>query len=172
MNVALFGFMGVGKSVIGRLLAEELGLTFVDLDEEVVRRTGKTIATIFEDEGEAAFREVERAVAHEIAARDDQVIACGGGTVLDNENLGRLRRTSTMILLKAEPEFILERVEAEGDVRPLLTVGERLERIRSLLSARIPLYVRAADMVVDTSGRKPVQIVEEILSCLKGVHIT
>jgi shikimate kinase len=170
VNVALFGFMGVGKSVIGRILAEKLCLTFVDLDEEIVKSTGKAIVNIFEEEGEDVFRDVEREVTREIAARDRQVIACGGGTVLDDENLRRLRCNSMMILLTAEPETILERVK--GDTRPLLMVGDRLECIRGFLSTRHPQYVRAADLVVGTSGKTPVQVADEILSCLREAYAT
>jgi shikimate kinase len=91
--VALFGFMGVGKSVIGKLLAEELGLSFVDLDEELVCRTGRSIESIFEEDGEKRFRVIEKVVTKEYATLDGQVIACGGGTVIDPENLENLRRS-------------------------------------------------------------------------------
>ena len=119
MNVALFGFMGVGKSAVGKMLAEKLGLSFVDLDEEIVSRTGRSIESIFQEDGEERFRELERAVTKEYSALDGQVIACGGGTVIDPENLENLRRSSRMVLLTAEAEVILERVEAEGGVRPV-----------------------------------------------------
>ena len=170
MNVALFGFMGVGKSAVGRTLAEKMGLGFVDLDEEIVGRAGRDIASIFREDGEAAFREMEKEVTRDIAALDHQVIACGGGAVLDGENLRRLRKGSTMILLTAEPETILGRVEAEGETRPLLTRGNRIERIRSLFSARQPRYLKAADIVVDTSGRTPEQVADEIMDLLQAVH--
>jgi shikimate kinase len=163
--------MGVGKSVIAQRLSERTGLALVDIDETIECKTGKTIPEIFEEGGESTFREIERSVTREVAARDGQVIACGGGTVLDEENLACLRLNSAMILLTARPETILERVNAEVDVRPLLRVGDRLERIRSLLDARSAKYLRAADMVVDTSGRTTEEVADEIQEYLKEVGI-
>lgn len=151
MNVAIFGFMGVGKSAVGRMLAEKLGLSFIDLDQKIVSRTGRSIESIFQEDGEEKFREIEKAVTKEYSALDGQVIACGGGTVIDPENLENLRQSSRMVLLTAEPEVILERVEAEGELRPLLNVEDRLGKIRSLLSERWPRYVEAADIIIDTS---------------------
>jgi shikimate kinase len=169
--VALFGFMGVGKSVVAQRLSERTGLAHVDIDETIECKTGKTIPEIFDEGGESTFREIERAVTREIAAREGQVIACGGGTVLDEENLTCLRLNSAMILLTASPETILERVNAEGDVRPLLRVEDKLERIRSLLEARNAKYLPAADMVVDTSGRTTEQVADEILEYLREVGV-
>jgi shikimate kinase len=163
--------MGVGKSVIAQMLSERTGLAHIDIDETIECKTGKTIPEIFEEGGESTFREIERTVTREVAARDGQVIACGGGTILDEENLACLRLNSAMILLTARPETILERVNAEVDVRPLLRVGDRLERIRSLLDARSAKYLRAADMVVDTSGRTTEEVADEIQEYLKEVGI-
>lgn len=167
MNVALFGFMGVGKTLIGGLLAERMELSLFDLDEEIVRRTGKSIDSIFQEEGEARFREIEKEVTREVSQLDGQVIACGGGTVIDPENLENLRRSSRMVLLTADPEVILERVEAENDVRPLLNVDDRLEKIRCLLTRRWPRYVEAADIIIDTSEYSPDAIVSIIVKNLE-----
>ena len=167
MNVALFGFMGVGKSAIGRMLAEKLGLSFVDLDEEIVSRTGRSIESIFDEDGEERFREIEKTVTEEYSALNGQVIACGGGTVIDPENLENLRRGSRMVLLTAEPEVILERVEAEGDARPLLNVDDRLGKIRSLLTERWPRYIEAADIIIDTSEYTPQVVVSIIIENLE-----
>jgi len=167
MNVALFGFMGVGKSAVGRILAEKRGLSFVDLDEEIVRTTGRSIESIFQEDGEERFREIERTLTEEYSALDGQVIACGGGTVIDPENLENLRRSSRMVLLTAEPEVILERVETEGDVRPLLNVEDRLGKIRSLLSKRWPSYIEAADIIIDTSEHTPQVVVSIIIENLE-----
>lgn len=160
--------MGVGKTVVGKALAEMTGMTYVDLDEIIVERTERTISEIFDERGELAFRKIEKAITHEIARRDGQIIVCGGGTVIDDENLASLRRTSKMILLNAKPEIILERVEAEGDTRPLLMVEDRLGRIQSLLEARKPSYIRAADFIVDTTEKTPKQAAKEILEHLNG----
>ena len=167
MNVALFGFMGVGKSAVGYMLAKKLGFSFVDLDEEIVSRTGRSIEDIFQDTGEERFREIERNVTREYSALDGQVIACGGGTVIDPENLENLRRSSRMVLLTAEPEVILERVEAEGDVRPLLNIDDKLGKIRSLLTKRWPSYIEAADIIIDTSEYTPQVVVSIIIENLE-----
>ena len=167
MNIALFGFMGVGKTEVGRLVAERLGLAFVDLDDMVINRAGKSVAAIFEEDGEPRFRELERVVVEKVSARNGQVIACGGGTVLNPENLKKLRNSSTMILLTADPETILRRVEGDGNSRPLLNASDRRERIRNLLSLRYRRYLEAADAVIDTSYRTPEEVVEEILLHLK-----
>lgn len=167
MNYALYGFMGVGKSVVGRALSEITGMTYVDLDEEIVERTGKTIPEIFEEGGEEAFRKIERATTQEIAARDGLVIACGGGTILDADNLSSLKHNSRLVLLTAEPEIILKRIEAEGDVRPLLNGEEKLHRIKSLLEARNSAYIQAAELVLDTSGMTPMKVAEKILESMR-----
>ena len=166
MNIALLGFMGVGKTAVGKVLAKMTGMNYVDIDEIIVDRAGKTIPKIFEEEGELVFREIERAVTHEIAGLDGQIIACGGGTVLDDENLASLRRASKMVLLNAETEIILERGEKDEDKRPLLMADDKLGRIQSLLKARESGYMRAADIVVSTSKKTPEQVAEEILEQL------
>ena len=167
MNVAIFGFMGVGKSSVGRLVAEALGMEFVDLDETIVADAGKGIPEIFEERGERGFRELEKEATRRVAARDGVVIACGGGTVLDEDNLGALRRNSRMILLTADPETILRRVETDGDTRPLLSAEEKVEPIARLLGERMPRYIEAADKAVDTSGKPQAQVAREIIEYLR-----
>jgi len=159
--------MGVGKTIVGKLLAEKTGLTYVDLDEEIVNRKGKTIPLIFSEEGEAAFRSIENEVTHDIANNIGQIIACGGGTVLKSENRETLQSSSSMVLLIADPEIILQRVEAEGETRPLLMVDDKVGKIRSLLAERNPKYVEAADLIVDTSDLTPEEVAEEILKNLE-----
>jgi shikimate kinase len=169
LNIALFGFMGVGKSSVGRLLAERTGLDFVDIDEEIVKRTGMAISAIFEEQGEAGFREVEREVTGEVAGLDGRVIACGGGTVLDPNNLAALRSGSMMVLLTAGIETIISRVEDEGGVRPLLEVEDRQRRIEALIRERHPAYIEAADLIVDTTDEGPEAIAEAIIEHLREV---
>ena len=163
MNVAIFGFMGVGKSSVGRLVSEALGMEFVDLDETIVADAGMEIPSIFRERGEKGFRELEKEAIRMIAARDGVVIACGGGTVLDEDNLKALRRNSKMILLTADPETILRRVEADGDTRPLLSAEEKVEPIARLLGQRMPRYLEASDKAVDTSGKTQAQVAREII---------
>ena len=159
--------MGVGKTVVGKILSEKTGLTYVDLDEEIVKRAGKSIPEIFADDGEATFRELENDVTHDIAGNEGQIIACGGGTVLKPENRDSLQATSSMVLLTADPEIILQRVEAEGETRPLLMVDDKVGKIRSLLAERNPRYVEAADLIVDTSDLTPMEVADEILKNLE-----
>lgn len=166
MNVAIFGFMGVGKSSVGRRVAEALGMEFVDLDETIVADAGMEIPSIFRERGEKGFRELEKEATRMIAARDGVVIACGGGTVLDEDNLEALRRNSKMILLTADPETILRRVEADGDTRPLLSAEEKVKPIARLLGQRMPRYLEASDKVVDTSGKTQAQVAREIIEYL------
>ena len=167
MNVAIFGFMGVGKSSVGRLVAEALSMEFVDLDETIVAHAGMGIPAIFEKRGEKGFRELEKEATRIIAALNGVVIACGGGTVLDEDNLKALRRNSRMILLTADPKIILQRVEADGDTRPLLSVEEKVEPIARLLRERMPRYLEAADKVVDTRRKTQSQVVREIIEYLR-----
>jgi shikimate kinase len=167
--VALFGFMGVGKTAVGRILSERTGLKYVDLDSEISGRKGKTIPQIFGEEGETGFRAVEKEVTREVAERNGQVITCGGGTVLDPNNVASLRRNSVMVLLTAEPRVILERVKEEGDVRPLLMVEDQLGRIEQLLNARLPRYLEAADLILDTSVITPEEAAVEIISQIGDV---
>jgi len=166
VNVAIFGFMGVGKSSVGRLVAEDLGMEFVDLDETIVADAGMEIPSIFRERGEKGFRELEKEATRMIAARDGVVIACGGGTVLDEDNLKALRRNSKMILLTADPETILRRVEADGDTRPLLSAEEKVEPIARLLGQRMSRYLEAADKAVDTNGKTQAQVAREIIEYL------
>ena len=168
MNLALYGFMGVGKTVVGKVLAKKTGMTYIDLDEEIVARTGKTITEIFDEEGEETFRKIERAITREIAAKDGQVITCGGGTILDEDNLFYLKNNSKMILLTAKPEIILRRVEAEGGVRPLLNVENKFQEILNLLAERNSEYIQAADLIFDSSEMKPEQVTEKILTSIWG----
>ena len=167
MNVVIFGFMGVGKSSVSRLLAEALSMEFVDLDDSIVAVTGMDIPNIFKERGEEGFRKLEKEATREISARDGVVIACGGGAVLDEENLEALRRNSKMILLTADLETILERVEADGDTRPLLNNEKKVEPIARLIGERMPRYLKAADKTVDTSGKTQADVVREIIECLK-----
>jgi len=167
MNVAIFGFMGVGKSSVGMLVAEALGMEFVDLDDTIVAEAGMDIPAIFKERGEKGFRELEKGATRMVAARDGVVIACGGGTVLDEDNLEALRGNSRMVLLTADPETILRRVEADGDTRPLLSVEEKVEPIARLLGERMPRYLEAADKAVDTSGKTQAQVAREIIEYLR-----
>jgi shikimate kinase len=160
-GIVLTGFMGTGKSEVGRRLATRLGCAFVDTDQLVERRAGKSVAAIFADDGEPAFRALERDAVVTASARRDAVIAVGGGAVLDATNLARLREAGVVVCLTASPETILRRV-GDASHRPLLAGGDPRAEIERLLSARKPSYEAAADLTVDTDYRAVHDVVEEI----------
>ncbi len=166
MNVALYGFMGVGKSTVGKALSERLGYGFVDMDEMIERRGGMKIKEIFAAEGEKGFRALEKEVANEVAKRDRHVIACGGGAVLDPENAEALSSNSVLVLLTASIDEIVERT-GDSDERPLLNVDDARAEAEALLRKRMPLYLEAADLVMDTTGASPTQLAAEIAAALE-----
>ena len=166
-SIALIGFMGVGKTVVGQALAEKLGKKFVELDSLIERKAGKSIPEIFQQDGEIAFRELEIEVTKEIAREKYLVIACGGGIVLNKINIDRLRESSSLIYLTASPRVILKRVSSEEGQRPLLEVDDPILTIRDLLKFRKPFYERAADITINTSKLDIDAVVEQIIDKLK-----
>jgi len=161
-NIVLVGFMGSGKSTVGRLLAERLGRPFVDMDEEIERREGRPIPEIFARDGEAAFRRLERALVRELAARSGLVIAAGGGVVVDPENVTDFGRTGLVACLAVSPATVLARV-GQDPHRPLLQGGDPLARIVALLEKRRALY-GAIPFRVDTDGLAPGAVAERVLA--------
>jgi 3-dehydroquinate synthase len=161
-NLVLIGFMGTGKSTLGSLCAERLGYTFRDTDTLIVERAGRSIPQIFAEEGEAGFRARERAIVAELAADHGQVIATGGGAILDPENAVRLRATGCLIALRARPDTVLRRVGDTGS-RPLLaTAGNPAARIADLLAERSLVYSDHARRCFDTDHLSPSQLAVEI----------
>lgn len=150
-NLALIGSMGTGKSSVGRMAAEILHFTFLDTDDVIIARAGKTIAEIFEQNGEATFRELECGLVAELARRKKTVIATGGGLSANEANLASLKTHSLVVCLWASPEKIYERVRHQSH-RPLLAHPDPLGRIRELLIARDPYY-RQADVLINTEMR-------------------
>jgi shikimate kinase len=163
--VTLTGFMGVGKSRIGRELSRALMLHFIDLDRYIERRTGLSIPDIFRHLGEEAFRRMEREAVRELAGKDYLVLSLGGGTFVDPENRKVLLERGPVVALWASPETILERTLRKPGERPLLQVEDPLERIRALLEARTPVY-REAHIHVSTDRRKVEEVVAEIVEKL------
>lgn len=159
-NIILVGFMGTGKSVVGRLLARRLGRDFMDSDEIVEAREAKPISRIFEEDGEPYFRQVELQVIAEIAGRDNMVIACGGGAVVNPVNLKTLQNAGWLVCLTATPETVLARA---GDVsdRPLLSKPDPMAEIRRMLEKRAPYYGQA-DFTVATDDLGEQEVVEQI----------
>ena len=164
-SIALIGFMGVGKTAVGKVLAKRLNKEFVELDYLIERKTGKPIPEIFEQDGEVAFRELEIKVTKEVSQNKNQVIACGGGVVLNKINIDRLKRDSIIVYLTASPRVILKRVSNGGE-RPVLKINNLLT-IQELLRFRKPFYERAADIKVDTSGVDIDSVAGEIIRQVK-----
>jgi shikimate kinase len=164
-NIALVGFMGVGKSVVGKALAERLKLDFADLDEIIEKREKRPITRIFEDSGEAYFRSLEKSLVKEFSQKSGMVIACGGGVVMDQENMDNLKQAGVIIYLKAEPQVIFARTGGKSH-RPLLNVGNPEKRIAELLDKRQPFYAKA-DYTVDTSDKNIAEVVERIIEIAK-----
>lgn len=160
-NIVLVGFMGAGKTTVGKALAERLQRDFVDMDVELEARAGKPIPGIFAEDGEPAFRRMERDLVVELSRRSNQVIAAGGGIVLDPDNIRDFSATGCVVCLKATPAEILRRV-AGSSHRPLLAQGDKRGRIRKLLRARQPLY-DAIPCQVDTTGKTINEVVAEVV---------
>ena len=166
-NVALIGFMGVGKTAVGEALAKKLNRKFAELDLLIEQKAGKSIPEIFQQDGEVAFRELEIEVTKEIAKEKHLVIACGGGVVLNKINIDRLREESRIICLTASPRVILERVSGEPWGRPLLKADNPSSAIQGLLRFRKPFYEIAADIKIDTSKLDIDSVADQIISRLK-----
>jgi len=160
-NLALIGFMGTGKSTVGRAAAHRLHFTFLDTDHVIESRTGRTIADIFEKDGEPAFRELERRVVQELTGRKRTVIATGGGLPLDERNLTSLKSHSLVVCLWASPEKIYQRVRSHQH-RPLLRDADPLAKIRQLLAAR-ERYYRQADVLVNTEFRNLHEVAQQVV---------
>lgn len=157
--------MGAGKTTVGSRLARRLERPFVDSDEQVERRTGRTVRQIFEQEGESAFRVHEaEALAEALAADEPAVVAAAGGTVLDEANRRRMRDSGTVVWLRVPPTLLAERAQ-RGEHRPLL--AEEPEAVISrLVSEREALYEEVADVVVDVGERSPEDVVDRLLEAL------
>ncbi|MFJ1805556.1 MULTISPECIES: shikimate kinase [unclassified Streptomyces] len=156
--------MGVGKSTVGRLLAERLGVGYRDTDEDIVAGQGRSIAEIFVDEGEAAFRAVEKRAVHQALAEHDGVLALGGGAVLDPDTRALLDG-QRVVCLSTNVEEAVKRIGLNA-ARPLLAVNPR-KQWRELMEARRHLYESIATAVVSTDGRMPEEVTQGVLRALE-----
>jgi shikimate kinase len=169
-RIRLIGYRGTGKSAVAQILALRLGWDWVDADVELELRAGKSIAAIFADEGEQAFREIEGAIVAELAGRERVVLATGGGIVLRAENRTQLRNGGLVVWLKARPETIFHRVANDWNTasrRPNLTTGG-LEEIRELLEQRAPFYQECAHFEIDTDEKTISEVAAKILGWLQS----
>jgi shikimate kinase len=167
--ISLIGYRATGKTTLAQLLAQRLGWPWIDADPEIERRTGKSIAQIFADAGEPAFRDLEARLIAELCRRGPLVLATGGGAPLRSESRRAMREAGTVVWLTASPRTILARMSADpttADRRPNLTEHDPLVEIIELLGRREPIYRESAHLVVDTEGKSPEQLAAEILARL------
>jgi shikimate kinase len=165
-NIFLIGPMGVGKSTIGRQLANLLNKDFMDTDHEIEKRTGVDIPTIFDIEGEEGFRKREAAVLDEMTSGSNLVLATGGGVILLEDNRRALRR-GFVVYLSASLETLVERTRRDKS-RPLLQNTDRQKKIKELMTERDPIYRQESDIIVETDGRSAKAVAKEIVDQLKA----
>lgn len=165
-NIVLTGFMGTGKTAVGKELAILLDIPLIDVDAEIEKSERMTINDIFKQRGESGFREIETAMIKKISQRKDSIISTGGGAVLKDENMETLRKSGIILCLMASPGTILQRV-GNNNERPLLQGENPFEKIKELLHVRKPFYDKA-DIIIDTENRTPLQIAEEIIERIRN----
>lgn len=161
-NIVLVGFMGTGKTAVGKRLAERLNMTFLDMDDIIEERAGKSIPRIFAEDGEPHFRALERALVRELSEKTGLVIGAGGGVVLNPDNISDYSRTGLVVCLSATPEVILDRV-AGDTARPLLAGDDKIKKIRNLLEFRRKFY-DAIPCQIDTAELSIEQVADKVIA--------
>lgn len=164
-NIMLIGFMGAGKSTVSSYLSEKLEMEEVDTDQLIVKMEGKKIPQIFEENGEAYFRDCESNILIELQKRKQLIVSCGGGIVLREENIQHMKKQGRIVLLTATPQTTLERVK-DSKERPILNNNMNTEFIAELMEKRREKYQAAADIIVATDNKTITQICEEIVDKL------
>ncbi|MBM4141879.1 MAG: shikimate kinase [Nitrospira sp.] len=160
-NIVLTGFMGTGKTEVGKELSRLLDMKLIDVDTEIEKSRKLTINDIFKKFGEPRFREIETEMIKNLSEKKNIIISTGGGAVLKQENMNALRKNGVIVCLTASPETILKRTSRNND-RPLLQVENPLKKIKELLNFRKPFYEKA-DIIINTNDKTPLQIAEEII---------
>jgi shikimate kinase len=169
MNIVLIGYRCTGKTVVGNMLARCLGLNFRDTDRLVETATGSPIHLLVSQKGWSYFRAVERKIIREVSEIDNQVIATGGGVVMDDNNVQDLKKKGWIVWLKATAEVLKQRMESAakfGENRPSLTGADAVDEIYHVLPTREPQYAQAGDLVIDTNGYSPLEVTVLILKGL------
>ena len=167
-NIVLIGFMGTGKTVVGRRLAALLNRSFIDTDAEVERITEKTIVQLFAQDGAVRFRSEEALLVKKLENQDNLVISTGGGIVLNPENIISFKKNGILIGLTAPPEVIYQRVKHKRS-RPLLNKGDVLSKIEELFAQRVNAY-DAAEYILETGDKQIEEVVDEIVTYLSDKH--
>ncbi len=165
-SIALIGFMATGKSTVGKALKECLGkdYKFIETDQIIIKMAGKSIPKIFEEDGEAKFREYEIEACRKAVRLSKSIISCGGGVVLNESNIEILKKTCHMVLLTATPEVIYNRAMKEGkENRPVINKKDPFKEIGKVLRYRETYYNKSAEIIIDTTEKSIEMIVEEIL---------
>ncbi len=171
MNIILIGFRGTGKTTIGKMLAQRLGKEFVDADEYLEQKEGKTVKDIFAEGGENLFREIETEIIAELCLSDNRVVATGGGAILREENVKTLKKSGIIILLEADTDTIYKRIHRDARTeqrRPSLTNRNAYEEIEYLLEYRRPLYDKTADFVINTTSMSAADAANKIITFLRN----
>ncbi|MFH1578209.1 MAG: shikimate kinase [Candidatus Omnitrophota bacterium] len=164
-NIYIVGFMATGKTALAKELSRQLKQGFLDLDSLIEQRQGRKISRIFADDGEAHFRSLEKQTLKEASRKQGLVVSCGGGIVLDKENIRLMKQTGVIICLSSRPGVIVERSRGHKH-RPLLNVDNPEQRIKELLKIRAPFYVQA-DYTIDTSDLTIPELANKILEYIK-----
>lgn len=165
-SIALIGFMATGKSTVGKALKECLGkdYKFIETDQIIIEMAGKSIPKIFEEDGEAQFREYEIEACMNAAKSSKSIISCGGGVVLNESNIENLKQSCHIVLLTATPEVIYSRAINEGkENRPIINKKDPFKEIEKVLRYRETYYIKSAEIIIDTTEKSVETIVEEIL---------
>lgn len=168
MNLYLIGYRGTGKSTVGRVISQRLGRPFVDSDDEIERLAGCSIAEIFANEGEAGFREREAQIVQQLASGPQAIVALGGGAILREANRTAIS-SGRVVWLQAAPKTIHLRINADqttAERRPNLTAAGGFNEILQILRQREPIYKSSADVIIDTQGKTPEQVADEILHAI------
>lgn len=163
-NIYLVGFMGTGKSIVGRQLAYQLKRKFIDIDKLIELREKRQISEIFAKEGEPYFREIEKNILEAASIKDNFIVACGGGIVIEPDNIRIMKQTGKIICLTAKPEVILKRIQGHLH-RPLLNVDNPNQKIEKLLEKRAPFYAQS-DVTIDTTELAISRVVDEIIKII------
>lgn len=164
MKIILIGFMGVGKTSVGKQLAKKLNFNFIDTDYEIEQLTNKSIPDIFEQYGEKYFRKLENSILEKFVKNEDIVMATGGGIITTKENYNILKNEENVIFLDGSVETIINHVQNERNQRPLLKESENLsKKIEELLSTRYEKYIEVSDILIDINGKNIDEVISQIL---------